>query len=242
MDRKKILIIDDDMTILNFLSEFLSSEGFVVFTATGGYKALELCRSKKPDLVVLDVMMPEMDGFEACLQIRRVSTVPIVFLSAKHETSDRVMGLACGSDDFVAKPFDSGELLLRIKAILRRSRGEVMGSGHDQFLKLAELTINRTNRSVEKMDQNVELTAKEFELLWLLASYPKRVFTRDQLIYQIWNQNFLEDTSVVTMLVKRLREKIEDDPAKPVYVKTVRGVGYKFGWETDNKEPPKQDI
>ncbi len=234
MDKKKIMVIDDDTTILNFLSEFLSSEGFVVYTAADGSTALELCRQKKPDLVVLDVMMPEMDGFETCLQMRRISTVPIVFLSAKHETSDRVMGLACGSDDFVAKPFDSGELLLRIKAILRRSRGGVLEPDQDQLIKLAGLTINRTNRSVEKLNRNVELTAKEFELLWLLASYPKRVFTRDQLIYQIWNQNFLEDTSVVTMLVKRLREKIEDDHAKPVYIKTIRGVGYKFGWEPNN--------
>lgn len=228
MNRKKILVVDDDSIILNFLLEFLGAEGFKVFIANNGEDAIELCKQYKPHLILLDIMMPFMDGYEACVKIREFSSVPIIFLSAKNETEDRVTGLACGCDDYIAKPFDSSELLLRIKAVLRRTGGGHFDPPKHDIIEVTGLTINLTSRTVIRDDREIELTAKEFDLLWYLASNPKRVFTRDQLFYQIWNADFYGDTSVVTMLVKRLREKIEDDHSNPLYIKTVRGVGYKF--------------
>ncbi len=227
MDKNKILVVDDDSLILNFILEKLVSEGFQVIIASNGKDALELCRQFKPNLVLLDVMMPVMDGFKTCTKIREFSSVPIIFLSAKNEPEDRVLGLTCGSDDYITKPFDSNELVLRIKAVLKRTE-----SGHmniqREILKFSSLVINLASRTVTRNQQEVELTAKEFDLLWFLASNPERVFTREQLIYHIWNSDYYGDNTVVTMLVKRLREKVEEDPSNPTYVKTVRGVGYKF--------------
>lgn len=222
--RKKILVVDDEVKLLKFLAGFLQREGFEVVTATSGQEALAEFKRCQPDLVILDVMMPDMDGFEVCRRLRMESDVPIIFLSARGETMDRIMGLTLGSDDYLSKPFDSAELLLRIKAVLRRRSGEkrdvIEGPG---------FRIDREARTVVVEGREVELTPKEFDFLWLLASNPNRVFTREQLIYHVWNTDYCGDTGVVTVLVKRLREKIEPDPARPRYVKTIRGVGYKFG-------------
>ncbi|ADG82060.1 two component transcriptional regulator, winged helix family [Thermincola ferriacetica] len=228
MERKKILIADDEPKILKFLAGFLQREGFAVATAANGFDALAEFNRWQPDLLVLDVMMPKMDGYEVCRKIREQSNVPIIFLTAKNETFDKIMGLTLGSDDYLTKPFDSAELLLRIRAILRRVADNSSVENKD-VIKVPGLVINRATRTVEFEGKEIELTPKEFDLLWLLASHPNQVFTRDQLIYQIWDTEYCEDTGIVTTLVKRLREKIELDTANPRYIKTIRGVGYKFG-------------
>lgn len=231
MSIKRILVVDNDNAISNFLFGFLSAEGFEVITAANGNEGYAKFKKYQPHLVILDIVMPELDGYSTCLKIREESNIPIIFLSARNQTKDRVMGLACGGDDFITKPFDSAELLLRIQAVLRRTMrtDNLAGQG---VISVQELTVNRGTRIVQKNEQIIQLTTKEFELLWLLISHPEQVFTRDQLIYQIWNSEYSDDSAVVTMLIKRLREKIEDDPAHPRYIKTIRGVGYKF--ESEN--------
>lgn len=229
MDRKKILVADDEPTILKFLAAVLDRAGFVVTTATNGREALEEYKNSRPDLIILDVMMPKMDGFEVCHKIREESSVPIIFLTAKKDTVNKITGLSLGSDDYLTKPFDSVELLLRIHAILRRSIDNSDERGNKKIIKVQGLVLNRASRVVEVNGVEVDLTPKEFDLLWLLASHPNLVFTKDQLIYQIWDTKFCENTGIVTTLVKRLREKIEGDHNNPLYIKTIRGVGYKFG-------------
>lgn len=228
MERKRILVADDEPKIVKFLHEFLSREGFEVTSVSNGEEAVSAAAGGAFDLIILDIMMPVMDGYEACRRIRDKADVPIIMLSAKNEPIDRVMGLTVGSDDYLAKPFDTSELLLRVKAVLKRTAGRPTGESEDH-IALPGLSIDRATRSVEVDGREVELTPKEFELLWLLAGHPKRVFTRNQLLYQVWNTDYTGDTGLVTTLVKRLREKIEQDPSTPVFVKTVRGVGYKFG-------------
>jgi DNA-binding response OmpR family regulator len=228
MAGQKILIADDEPKILKFLAGFLRREGFEVSTAVNGEEAVAGFYRVNPDLIVLDIMMPGLDGFEACRRIRAESNVPVLFLSAKNETLDKITGLALGSDDYLTKPFDGAELLLRIKAILRRA-ADSPNRDQEDVIEVPGLVINRTSRLVSRAGDEIALTPKEFDLLWLLARYPNRVFTRDQLLYQIWDTEYTGDAGVVTTLVKRLREKIEPDPANPRYIKTVRGVGYKFG-------------
>ena len=227
MSQKTILVVDDDPKICKFLVNYLTREGYIVDSAHDGDEALVKFQEVKPNLIILDVMMPGKDGFEVCKQIRETSQVPIIFLSAKTDTEDRVMGLATGSDDYLTKPFDNAELLLRIRAILRRVEENI--GVKDQEITVSGLEINRKTHQVKVNGREVELTGKEFELLWLLAENPNQVFTRDQLIYQVWDSYYTGDTGIVTTLVKRLREKIEDDPANPQYIKTNRGVGYKLG-------------
>lgn len=229
VERKHILVADDEPKILKILVNALQREGYQVTAAEDGEEALEKFAICNPDLVLLDVMMPKLDGFEVCRQIREKSNLPVIFLSAKGEIMDRIVGLTLGSDDYIGKPFDTAELLLRIKAIMRRAMDRAQIEENNEVIKVTGLTIDRTSRSVEVEGEDAQLTSKEFDLLWLLASRPNQVFTRDQLIYQIWHTEYAEDTGVVTTLVKRLREKIEPDPGNPRYIKTIRGVGYKFG-------------
>jgi len=223
----KILVVDDEPMIQQFMDGFLSREGYLVKVWTGE-KILEIIKEFNPDLILLDIMMPGTDGFEVCKQIRKTNDTPIVFLSAKNNIMDRVLGLTLGADDFLAKPFDSAELLLRIRAILRRSMNSIVRENRE-VLRVADLIIDNLARTVFKNQIVIELTPKEFDLLWLLASNPKQVFTREQLIYQVWNSDYHQDTAMVTMLIKRLREKIEPNEGSPIYIKTVRSVGYKFG-------------
>jgi len=227
--KNRILVADDEPRILKFLTGFLSREGFEVVTAADGSEVMAVFEEANPDLIVLDIMMPHMDGFEVCRKIRETSRVPIIILSAKNETLDRIMGLSLGCDDYLTKPFDSAELLLRIKAVMRRAADRSAMPEAKEVIRADGISINRTARTVEVEDRETDLTLKEFELLWLLASHPKQVFTREQLLYQIWDTDYTEDTGIVTTLVKRTREKIEKDPANPRIIKTVRGVGYKFG-------------
>lgn len=229
MNGKRILIADDEPKIIKFLDGFLQREGFQVFTASNGQEVLAVVDRINPDLIILDVMMPKLDGFEVCRRIREESNVPIIFLTAKNEELDKIMGLTLGSDDYLTKPFNSAELLLRVKAVLRRTSEGANENNDQDIIRVPGMAINRRSMGVEVDGHEVELTHKEFELLWFLASRPNQVFTRDRLIYQIWNTEYFEDTGIVTTLVKRLREKIETDPANPRFIKTIRGIGYKFG-------------
>jgi DNA-binding response OmpR family regulator len=219
-----VLLVEDDPSIREIATLGLEQAGFRV-TATGdGADALLRFRQSPPDLVVLDVMLPSLDGLEVCREIRRESQVPIVMLSARSELHDVVVGLELGADDYVTKPFELPELVARIKAVLRRS---TVGSS-DGVISAAGLEIDPGAFSVRKGGEEVALTATEFRLLLELARRPKQVFTRDLLLELVWNYDYLGDSRLVDVAVQRLRGKIEDDPAQPKLIQTVRGVGYRF--------------
>ena len=219
-----VLLVEDDPSIREIATLGLEQAGFRI-TATGdGADALVRFRQSPFDLVVLDVMLPSLDGLEVCREIRRESQVPIVMLSARSELHDVVVGLELGADDYVTKPFELPELVARIKAVLRRSTA----SSSDGVIAAAGLEIDPGAFSVRKGGEDVALTATEFRLLLELARRPKQVFTRDLLLELVWNYEYLGDSRLVDVAVQRLRGKIEDDPAQPKLIQTVRGVGYRF--------------
>ena len=220
-----VLLVEDDPSIREVTSLGLEQAGFRV-TATGdGRDALTRFRQGPFDLVVLDVMLPSLDGLEVCREIRRESQMPIVMLSARSELHDVVVGLELGADDYVTKPFELPELVARIKAVLRRSTA----GPSEGAISVAGLEIDPAGFSVRKGGEDVALTATEFRLLLELARRPKQVFTRDLLLELVWNYDYLGDSRLVDVAVQRLRGKIEDDPAQPKLIQTVRGVGYRFG-------------
>ena len=220
-----VLLVEDDPSIREVASLGLEQAGFRV-TATGdGRDALTRFRQGPFDLVVLDVMLPSLDGLEVCREIRRESQIPIVMLSARSELHDVVVGLELGADDYVTKPFELPELVARIKAVLRRSTA----GPSEGAISVADLEIDPAGFSVRKGGEDVALTATEFRLLLELARRPKQVFTRDLLLELVWNYEYLGDSRLVDVAVQRLRGKIEDDPAQPKLIQTVRGVGYRFG-------------
>jgi DNA-binding response OmpR family regulator len=225
----RVLVVDDEAMVTEVVGRYLQREGFDVDLATDGEAALRLARERHPDLIVLDLMLPKIDGLEVCRSIRRDSDVPIIMLTAKGEEMDRILGLELGADDYVVKPFSPRELLARIKAVLRRGTRAPLESG--DALRFGELRINPKTRVVEVRDQRAALTAKEFDLLYFLASAPGQVFTRDQLMDHVWDFAYAGDASTVTVHIRRLREKIEPDPERPTFLKTVWGVGYKFEFE-----------
>ena len=220
-----VLLVEDDPSIREVASLGLEQAGFRV-TATGdGRDALTRFRQGPFDLVVLDVMLPSLDGLEVCREIRRESQMPIVMLSARSELHDVIVGLELGADDYVTKPFELPELVARIKAVLRRSTA----GPSEGAISVADLEIDPAGFSVRKGGEDVALTATEFRLLLELARRPKQVFTRDLLLELVWNYEYLGDSRLVDVAVQRLRGKIEDDPAQPKLIQTVRGVGYRFG-------------
>ena len=220
-----VLLVEDDPSIREVASLGLEQAGFRV-TATGdGRDALTRFRQGPFDLVVLDVMLPSLDGLEVCREIRRESQIPIVMLSARSELHDVIVGLELGADDYVTKPFELPELVARIKAVLRRSTA----GPSEGAISVAGLEIDPAGFSVRKGGEDVALTATEFRLLLELARRPKQVFTRDLLLELVWNYDYLGDSRLVDVAVQRLRGKIEDDPAQPKLIQTVRGVGYRFG-------------
>jgi DNA-binding response OmpR family regulator len=220
-----VLLVEDDRSIREVASLGLEQAGFHV-TATGdGRDALDRFKQGPFDLVVLDVMLPSLDGLEVCREIRRESQMPIVMLSARSELHDVVVGLELGADDYVTKPFELPELVARIKAVLRRSTA----GPSEGAISVADLEIDPAGFSVRKGGEDVALTATEFRLLLELARRPKQVFTRDLLLELVWNYDYLGDSRLVDVAVQRLRGKIEDDPAQPKLIQTVRGVGYRFG-------------
>jgi DNA-binding response OmpR family regulator len=222
---ERVLLVEDDASIREVAALGLTQAGFAVTTASDGRQGLVEFRQGPFDLVVLDVMLPELDGFEVCREIRRESRVPIVMLSARSDTVDVVVGLERGADDYVTKPFELPELVARIKAVLRRS----VAGPPDGVLSVAGLEIDPAGFSVRKGGEGVALTATEFRLLLELARRPKQVFTRELLLELVWNYDYLGDSRLVDVAVQRVRAKIEDDPAQPKLIQTVRGVGYRFG-------------
>ena len=228
-DDLTILVVDDEPNILEVVSAYLRRELYHVVTATDGEAALKQFAESSPDLIVLDVMLPRLDGLEVCRRVRATSNTPIIMLTARSDETDKLVGLGIGADDYLTKPFSPRELVARIKAVLRRSLAVAPPEpGADAILKFPGLRINPRTRVVETDAKQVELTAKEFDLLYFLARHAQEVFTRTQLLDQVWDYSYYGDTSTVTVHVRRLREKIEPDPLRPRYVKTVWGVGYKF--------------
>ena len=224
---RRILVVDDERVVTEVVERYLRLEGFDVALASDGAEALRIAAEWLPDLIVLDLMLPEVDGLEVCRQIRQESQVPIIMLTARGTETDRVVGLELGADDYVVKPFSPRELVARIKSVLRRT-SSTFAPGLGGVLRVGGLTIDLHSRVVTVDTRQVTLTGKEFDLLFFLASNPGQVFTRDQLMDQVRDYTYAADSSTVTVHIRRLREKIEADPVKPRYIKTVWGVGYKF--------------
>jgi len=221
----KILVVDDDQNICELLRLYIEMEGFTVAIANDGRKALEAFDTENPDLVMLDIMLPELDGWQICREIRKKSQCPIIMLTAKGEVFDKVLGLELGADDYVVKPFEAKEVVARIKAVLRR-----FGKNNDELIKevkFDKLSINLTNYELSVNGVQVDTPPKEMELIYHLASNPNRVFTRDQLLDEVWGFDYYGDSRTVDVHVKRLREKLEGVSEKWA-LKTVWGVGYKF--------------
>mgnify|MGYP000551252567 CR=1 FL=1 len=222
-----ILVADDEMNITDVCRRYLEREGYKVVVANDGSQALQLWEKHKPDCIVLDLMMPIKNGWQVCEEIRATNDVPIIMLTARGDEPDRLLGLTMGADDYLTKPFSPRELVLRVKNIMRRSQ-TVMTQAKLQNLSFQGMQITLDQRRVNIDDREIELTVKEFDLLFLLASHPNQVFSRNQLLDKIWDMNFEGDMTTVTVHIRRLREKVETNPSDPQFIKTVWGIGYKF--------------
>jgi two-component system alkaline phosphatase synthesis response regulator PhoP len=227
IDDTTILVIDDEQNILNLVTAYLGAEGYTVHTATDGPTGLKAAQTLKPDLVVLDVMLPGMDGIEVLTRLRRESDVYVIMLTAKSEETDKIIGLSVGADDYLTKPFSPRELVARVKAALRRY-GKSTNGLRNQTLSFQHIRIDADARRVWKDDQPVELTTLEFDLLHALAEYPGRVLSREQLLERVWGHDFYGEDRVVDVHLGHIRKKVETDPANPELIVTVRGVGYRF--------------
>jgi two-component system, OmpR family, response regulator ResD len=224
----RVLIVDDEPNIREVVGLYLRRDGHDVVSATDGEEALAVFRESEPDLVVLDLMLPKIGGLEVCRRMRAERRVPLIMLTARGEEEERVVGLSLGADDYVVKPFSPRELAARVTAVLRRVE-EPAGQEDLKVLTFEGLNIDPNTREVLVDGEPATLTAREFDLLYEMASTPGRVYTRDQLMQSVWGYTFSADTSTVTVHMRRLREKVEPDPASPRYLQTVWGVGYKFG-------------
>ncbi|MBX3082368.1 MAG: response regulator transcription factor [Anaerolineae bacterium] len=235
MGKQTIFIVEDEATIREVVRKYLELEGFIVLEASSGTQALTMLREQTVDLILLDVMLPGIDGFDVTRSIRRErepgflavnGTIPIIMLTSRKDESDRLVGFELGVDDYIPKPFSPREVVARVKAVLRRANPGVQIS--DQPIRCGDMLIDPTKRSVVIGDKRPDLTVKEFDLLYFLAQHPEQVFTRDQVLNSVWGFEFYGDESTVTVHIRRLREKIEPNPAEPTYIQTVWGVGYKF--------------
>jgi DNA-binding response OmpR family regulator len=228
---KKILIVDDEVDIASSIQYVLRQEGFATLLAYDGNQALRLTQTEKPDLIVLDLMMPGLDGYEVCRKVREQDDkIPILMLTARTSEIDTVVGLELGANDYIAKPVRLRELVARVKAHLRDSQGG-KGTKNERKISLGDLAIDLESRTVTIAKRVVELTYKEFELLVAMARQPNRVFSRDQLFAQVWGSDFLGESRTVDVHIRYLREKLEDDPSHPRHIMTVRGVGYRMNWD-----------
>ena len=224
------LVVDDEQNIVNIIAFNLKKEGYEVLTAGDGEEAVEIVEKHQPDLILLDIMMPKMDGYEACRKIREKYNIPIIMLTARAEELDKVLGLEMGADDYVTMPFGTRELIARVKANLRRSvvkNEPAVEKGN--VLKFGKLEIDLDKFEARKDGKVLELTYREFELLKFLAQNLRQVFSRETLLEKVWGYEYYGDVRTVDVTVRRLREKIEDNPGKPEYIITKRGVGYSFG-------------
>lgn len=233
VSKQKILIVDDDENIAELISLYLTKECFETSIVYDGESALEAVKTFRPNLILLDLMLPGIDGYQVCREVRSSSSIPIIMLSAKGEIFDKVLGLELGADDYMEKPFDTKELVARVKAVLRRYKPAAAPAAEPsapaakvKMVEYPDLTINLTNYSVVYKDRTLEMPPKELELLYFLASSPNQVFTREQLLDQIWGYEYIGDTRTVDVHIKRLREKIRDHEVWRL--STVWGIGYKF--------------
>jgi hypothetical protein len=230
VEKQRILIVDDDENIADLIALYLMKECYETYIVHDGEAAIEKFKEFKPHLVLLDLMLPGIDGYQVCRQLRSSSTIPIIMLSAKGEVFDKVLGLELGADDYIIKPFDSKELVARVKAVLRRYQAPLTNINethqNGDFVEYPDLIINLTNYSVVYMGKTVDMPPKELELLYFLASSPNQVFTREQLLDHIWGYEYIGDTRTVDVHIKRLREKIKDHESWNIG--TVWGIGYKF--------------
>ena len=222
----KILVVDDEKLLVKGMKFNLENEGYEVECAYNGAAAVELAREGKFDLIILDVMMPEVDGLEACMRIREFSNVPVIMLTAKSEDADKLMGFECGADDYLTKPFNVLELKARVRALLRRAAGVQRSRG--ALLTAGDLVLNTEERTALRGGEAVELTAKEYYLITLLMRNPRRVYSRENLLNVVWGYSYAGDYRTVDVHIRRLREKLEQNPAEPEHIMTKWGVGYYF--------------
>jgi DNA-binding response OmpR family regulator len=223
----RILVVDDEQIVTEVVERYLRREGYEVEIAQDGAQALKIAGEWHPSLVVLDLMLPEIDGLEVCRQLRKEWPVPIIMLTAKGEETDRIVGLELGADDYIVKPFSPREVVARVKSVLRRT-ADTTAPKMDGLLRYGDLAIDAVAREVILRGSRVNLTGKEFDLLYFLASHPNQVFTREQLMNQVWDYSYSAEYGTITVHIRRLRAKIEADPLKPRFIKTLWGVGYKF--------------
>ena len=223
---EKILLVEDEKTLAKALKFSLEKEGFMVEVAYDGEEALQALAHEAPDLLILDLMLPKVDGYEVCRRLRRSSDLPIIMLTARNEDIDKILGLELGADDYMTKPFNTRELLARIKAILRRT-GQAELAGR-KTIRMGELQVDLIRHRVTVEEREIPLTAREYALLSFLASNPGRVYSREQLLEEVWGYDFCGDARTVDVHIRHLREKMENQPAEPHYILTVWGTGYKF--------------
>lgn len=223
---EKVLIVDDEPTIVEFVRINLEKAGFQVLSAGDGETALELAASEQPDVIVLDIMLPGKDGFEVCRELRRTTAVPIIMLTARDDDIDKILGLELGADDYLTKPFNPRELVARIKAILRRV--DRSHKNNSKVITRGRIQLDLDRHQVLAGGKLVDLTPKEFELLELLMKSPGRVFSREILLERLWGYDFFGDSKTIDVHIRRLREKVEEDPSSPTHILTVWGIGYKF--------------
>lgn len=228
MNAQTILIVEDEASIAEVVTLYLKRAGYSVQTASDGKRAMNIFERERIDFVILDIMLPEVDGLALTRWLRDRSDVPIIMLTARREEMDRIAGLEIGADDYVVKPFSPQELVSRVRAVMRRLGREQAEAGNERSLSFENLSIDPLSRAVKVKGEEIELTAKEFDMLYLLARHPKQVFTREQLLERVWGGAQYIDPGTVTVHVRRLREKIEEDPSHPARLLTVWGVGYKF--------------
>ncbi len=224
-----ILVVDDERPIVEILQYNLEKEGYNVITAFDGEEALKIVNTEQPSLIVLDIMLPQKDGFTVCREIRSQSDIPIIMLTAKEMEMDKVLGLELGADDYVTKPFSAREVSARVKALLRRSTSEqLQPDGTKNEIMVGTITVDQNEMQVYNLGKAIDLTLREYTLLVYMITKPGFVFSREQLLDQVWGYDYIGDDRTVDVTIRRLREKLEQDPAQPEYIKTKRGVGYYF--------------
>lgn len=228
---KNILVIDDDVELCELLKQCLGNEGFHINCLYNGKTVVSYLKSNPTDLIILDVMLPEVDGFTVLRQIRQFTDIPVLMLSAKNEEMNKVLGLRTGADDYLTKPFGLSELIARVESLFRRCGAQVPKNSDNTFLSYKGIQIDTEKRIVTKENQEVQLTAKEYRLLLFLAKNPGKVFTKKQIYNSVWEDDFVYDDNTIMALISRLRRKIEDNPDAPRYIQTVWGIGYRFSCE-----------
>jgi DNA-binding response OmpR family regulator len=227
LETEKILLVDDEKDILDLLETTLIKEGFKeIYKSLSGYESIELCKKIDPDIIVLDIMLPDIDGFQVCQSLRKITLCPILFLSAKNDDIDKLLGLSLGGDDYITKPFSPKEVAYRIKAQLRRKA--YSNTIENNIIEFGQISINEGKKEVSKNGQILSLTAKEYQLLLYLAKYPDHILSKKTLYEAIWEEPYFGDDNTIMVHIRKIREKIEDDPSSPKYLLTIKGLGYKL--------------